>query len=99
MYVRHEHPVNPATMPDIPETEEPIVPNPTHYQPWGCFRDADVIVRDGALPCWDSWLAMRLRMTELEERDALRDARDAVVYDVVFVDGQMRVRVREQVAA
>lgn len=54
---------------------------------------------DGMLPCWDSWLAMRSRMAALEERDALRDARDAERYDVAFVDGQMRVRVREEVAA
>lgn len=92
VYVRHEHPINPATMPDMPETEEPIVPNPAHYQPWECFRD-------GMLPCWDSWLAMRSRMAALEERDALRDARDAERYDVAFVDGQLVVRVREQVAA
>lgn len=87
-------------LPDIPETCEPIIPNPPQYRPWHCPRDADQIVRDGGqIMSWSSWLPMRARMAELEARDAARDARDAERYDVAFVDGQMRVRVREEVAA
>lgn len=39
------------------------------------------------------------RRLEAELTDILRSERDAQRYDVVFVDGQLVVRVREQVAA
>lgn len=70
------HPLTVATMPDIPETCEPIVPNPPHYRPWGIFRDVDNIQRDGGLPSWSSWLPMRTRMLELNARDDARHAAD-----------------------
>lgn len=74
-------------LPDMPETCEPIVPNPPHYRPWRCHRDADQVVRDGGqVKAWSSWQPMHAAMQTLEARDAARDARDAERFAVAFVD-------------
>lgn len=72
-------PKHAAPMPDMPETCQPIIPNPPHYRPWRCPRDADQIVRDGGqITAWPSWQVMAERMAALEARDAARTAVDDV---------------------
>lgn len=69
-----------------------------HYRPWPCPAVTKTTEVIGAASCWDSWLPMRARMADLEQRDAARDARDRELY-LFDADGRWVGRRSEGVAA
>lgn len=68
-----------------------------HYRPWPCPSVTKTTEVIGAASCWDSWLPMRARMADLEQRDAARGARDRALY-LFDADGRWVGR-RDEVAA